>query len=197
MCQTSKIDEYHIIADQPRNALSFANYDVTSIQTPIKVDKLVSMLQDYNYVPKEVEFLKDGFTNGFDIGYSGNTNRKSTSDNIPLRVGSKTELWNKLMNEVKLKRVAEPYKKEHIPFDNYIQLPIGLVPKAGKTNKTRLIFHLSYDISEDEKSFNFNTPKEICSVKYRDLDHADHNYLKLRRVAETSRTVSSYLQLSN
>ena len=33
------------------------------------------------------------------------------------------------MKEVKLGRVAGPFLK--VPFDNYIQSPIGLVPKAG------------------------------------------------------------------
>ena len=61
--------------------------------------------------------------------------------NLKLNVGSKTELWNKVMKEVKEKRYAGPYHK--IPFEYYIQSPIGLVPKDhGKS--TRLIFHLSY-----------------------------------------------------
>ena len=65
-----------------------------------------------------------------------------------------------------------PYKIEDIPYQNFIQSPIGLVPKAG--NKTRLIFHLSFDFGEDEasKSMNHHTPKQICLVKYNDLDYA-------------------------
>ena len=33
------------------------------------------------------------------------------------------------MKEVKAKRFAGPFK--NIPFENYIQSPIGLVPKSG------------------------------------------------------------------
>ena len=77
------------------------------------------------------------------------------------------------MNEVELGRFAGPY--EDIPFENYIQSPIGLVPKAG--NKTRLIFHLSYTFKNRNKSVNFWTPQELCSVKYNDLDSEVRNYL--------------------
>ena len=34
------------------------------------------------------------------------------------------------MKEVQANRVASPYKS--IPFDNFIQSPIGLVPKVGR-----------------------------------------------------------------
>ena len=54
------------------------------------------------------------FHKAFDIGYEGPVKRQSLSENIPLRIGSKTELWNKIMMEVKLKRVAGPFKD--IPF---------------------------------------------------------------------------------
>ena len=59
-----------------------------------------------------------------------------------------------------------------MPFDNFIQSPIGLVPKAG--NKTRLIFHLSFKFGErsEEQSLNGATPMEDCSVHYNDLDVA-------------------------
>ena len=81
------------------------------------------------------------------------------------------------MNEVKEKRVAGPFAQ--IPFNNYVQSPIGLVPKAG--GKTRLIFHLSYDFSNSNNpSVNSCTPKDYCSVKYNDLDHAIKNSFRWR-----------------
>ena len=45
------------------------------------------------------------------------------------------------MKEIAEKRMAGPF--EDIPFEHFIQSPIGLVPKDGG-KKTRLIFHLSY-----------------------------------------------------
>ena len=86
-------------------------------------------------------------------------------------MGTKTDLWNKIIKEVKLKRYAGPFKKRDLPFKNYIQSPIGLVPKAN--GETRLIFHLSYDFKDSgQTSLNAKTPEQKCHVKYKDLDHA-------------------------
>ena len=113
------------------------------------------------------------------------------SRNIPFMVGDKRDMWNKIMLKVKLGRLAGPYLK--IPFEHFVQSPIGLVEKSG--NKTRLIFHLSFDFTLSQniscacctgeglpddsrhKSVNFWIPKEKCSVKYRDLDHVVRNCL--------------------
>ena len=52
------------------------------------------------------------------------------------------------MEEVQLGHYAGLFKV--IPYENYIQSTIRLVPKAG--GKTRLIFHLSFDFSETNRS---------------------------------------------
>ena len=158
---------------------------------PVKVEVLISMLKETNYDETEVEYLKKGFLEGFDIGYKGPQTRQSKARNIPLRIGNEVKLWNKLMKELKAQRVAGLY--DNIPYDNYIQSPIGLVPKSGNTEKTRLIFHLSYDFNKKEsdvendvvaieanKSLNFYTPREICTVKYQDLDHAVEQCLEAK-----------------
>ena len=144
--------------------------------TPLKVQKFINKLRQSNYDEEEVRFLQQGFTDGFDIGYQGTDQKQSTSCNLPLTVGSKTELWNKLMKEVRVKRVAGPYSK--VPFSNFIQSPIGLVPKDN--GQMRLIFHLSYDFKSDGLgSVNSHTDRESCSVKYRDLDYAVRAYINL------------------
>ena len=144
------------------------NFNLEDIVTPINVDLLEKLLIESKYDEKETDFLVKGFREGFDIGYEGPTNRKDYSVNIPFKsVGSSKELWDKLMAEVRQKRYTGPYKE--VPFECFIQSPIGLVPKAN--NKTKLIFHLSYDFKE-ERSVNHHTPKEKCSVKYNDMDQA-------------------------
>ena len=78
----------------------------------------------------KTEYIINGFSHGFGIGYEGPENRRDTAENLPLNnLGTKTDLWNKIMKEVKLKRYAGPFRKEDLPFKNYIQSPIGLVPK--------------------------------------------------------------------
>ena len=118
--------------------------------------------------------LVKGFTEGFDLEYNGPMQRQDTAQNLPFHVGDEHVLWDKVMKEVQLNRYAGPF--EEIPFNNFIQSPIGLVPKAG--NKTRLIFHLSFDFKE-HRSVNFCTPKDKCKVKYHDLDHAVQRSLRL------------------
>ena len=73
-----------------------------------------------------------------------------------------------VMKEVKLKRYAGPF--ETIPYDHYIQSPIGLVPKDNGRD-VRLIFHLSYPRNSG-KSVNQNTPRELCKIKYPDFSEA-------------------------
>ena len=161
----------------------FSNYDLNNVVTPLNVDLYEQLLRDSGFDNKERDFLVDGFRNGFDIGYTGPKIRQSRAQNIPFMpgIGDKWDMWSKIMKEVKAKHYAGPY--DEIPFENYIQSPIGLVPKHG--NKTRLIFHLSFDFDEKHKSVNACTPKEWCSVKYNDLDAAIANCLKVSHEALT------------
>ena len=142
----------------------------------MNVSVLERMLKESHYDKKETDFLVKGFTEGFNIEYQGIENRQDVSRNIPFTVGDKFELWMKIMKEVKAGRFAGPF--DQIPFKEYAQAPIGLVPKAG--GKTRLIFHLSYDFKvSGNKSINACTPKDLCLVKYNDIDSAIQNCFEL------------------
>ena len=146
---------------------------------PIKVQELKQLLIESEYDKQKPKYLIDGFTKGFELGYEGPEQRTDTSENLPLNdLGMKTDLWNKVMKEVEVNRYAGPYKFSDLPVkDCFIQSPIGLMPKAG--NKTRLIFHLSYEFKNGNPSINACTPKERCHVKYKDLDHAVDACIKL------------------
>ena len=142
------------------------------MKTPLKADVLCKLLIQSQYKPDEIEFLNKGITKGFDIGYQGNKEVKLTSNNLKFIIGDETVLWNKVMKEVANGRYAGPY--DYIPFDNYIQSPLGLVPKDGGKD-VRLIFHLSHPRNPKSgipESVNANTPKELCSVKYPSFDDA-------------------------
>ena len=136
--------------------------DLENIITPVEVDNLDRLLKLSQYDTKKSEFLVNGFREGFDLGYRGPEEIQQTSQNLKFTVGDKIELWNKVMKEVKEKRYAGPFKE--IPFKNYIQSPIGLVPKDGG-KKTRLIFHLSHPRNSDKgTSINNSTPRELTTV---------------------------------
>ena len=135
--------------------------------TPVKADILEQILMETECDPVETHFLVKGFRHGFDLGYQGQTtNIQRKTPNLQLRVGNRIILWNKVMKEVKLGRYAGPF--EEPPFKDFIQSPIGLVPKDG--DDTRLIFHLSYPRSGS--SINSETPKELCTVAYPDFSEA-------------------------
>lgn len=155
------------------------------------------LLKKYNYDRNETQYLVNGFTHGFSIEYEGPRKRILKSNNLKLRVGSKTQLWNKVLKEVKEKRTAGPYKWDELPVKFPHQSPLGLVPKqktGGVENQkfsnlenfeensctnppeVRLIFHLSHPENE---SINDFISEEKSRVKYHDLDEAIHISNKL------------------
>ena len=155
----------------------YKNFDLGSTITPIDYNKLEKMLIQAKYDVTKTRMLVDGFKNGFDLGYRGSEEIKLRSADLKFTIGSRTILWNKVMKEVKEKRYAGPFKE--IPFEHFIQSPIGLVPKDGGT-KTRLIFHLSHP-RKNGTSVNANTPEEMKTVHYKDFDEALKLCLKLSK----------------
>ena len=87
-------------ASLDEQVLHFENFDLENIITPVKAEKFIQQLKATNYNLTEIQFLEEGFTEGFNISYEGPTERQSTAANIPLTIGTKTDLWNKLMKEV-------------------------------------------------------------------------------------------------
>ena len=87
------------------------------------------------------------------------------------------------MKEIDAGRVAGTFIE--IPYSNFIQSPIGLVPKSG--GKTLMIFHLSYNFSDDQRDGSLNawTLREMCTVWYNDLDAAVRECLLLLKEAES------------
>ena len=73
-----------------------------------------------------------------------------------------------------------PFSRNDLPFKNFVQSPIGLVPKSG-ANQNRLIFHLSFDfgMEEADRSINYQMPEHLSSVNYNDLDFAIKTCLHL------------------
>ena len=162
------------------------NYNWNDVVTPLNVRSYAELLHHTQYDKEKSKFLIEGFTRGFSLEYEGLLCRQDKSRNIPFSVENATEMWRKVMKEVKLGRFARPY--EQPPFTQYVQSPIGLVPKSG--GQTRFIFHLSYDFPSGNGSVNSWTSEEKCTVKYKDLDTAVWYSLKLlqetRKQHETS-----------
>ena len=162
----------------------FENFNLEDVVTPVNFEKLNELLERSNYDEHKRDFLVRGFKEGFHLNYEGPVHRRDISHNIPFTVGDKKEMWKKIMKEVSLGHFAGPF--DSIPFEHYIQSPIGLVPKAG--GQTRLIFHLSYEFP-DNPSVNACTPAEKCTVKYRDLDYTVKKILELIKLVSDRKIV--------
>ena len=144
----------------------YENYDMENVVTPVNVDVFERLLIQSNYNKSKRIKLINGFRNGFSLHYEGEMKVKKTAPDLKLRIGT-LHIWTKVMTEVKAGHYAGPY--QNIPFEFFIQSPIGLVPK-DKGHKTRLIFHLSYPRSGG--SVNAGIPERFCTVKYKDFDMA-------------------------
>ena len=144
----------------------YSNSDLSNIVTPVNIKVYEQLLIDSKFDNHETAFLVKGFTDGFDIGYRGDPNVHLMAPNLRLEnYQEEVVLWNKVMKEVKERRYAGPYTQ--VPYDYYIQSPIGLVPKDNGRDH-RLIFHLLYPRGRN-LSVNDNTPEHLCSVKYPDF----------------------------
>ena len=110
------------------------NYNLESVVTLVNVYQLEKLLIESEYNEYKTAKLLHGFRHGFSLGYKGDTNIQQTVAKLKLHVGSKTELWNKVMKEVGAKRFAGPFKEP--PFENFIQSLIGLVSKDRGENTT-------------------------------------------------------------
>ena len=144
--------------------LWYENFDLETIVTPVDADEFERLLKESKYDQSKIDFVISGFQQGFPLHYEGPREIKRKSPNLKFHIGNKTELWNKLMKEVAVKRIAGPF--ENIPYDNFVQSPIGLVPKDGG-HKTRLIFRLSYP--KNGVSINSSIPKDKCTIRYPDF----------------------------
>ena len=152
----------------------FVNHDLDNIVTPVDVDTFGKMLMEAGYNLAKTEYLVKGFKDGFNLNFVGDQKVRRMAPNLKIRIGSKEEIWAKIMKEVKAKRFAGPY--ENPPYEHFIQSPIRLVPKDGGT-KTRLIFHLSYPKNADT-SVNAQIPRDKCTVAYPSFEKAVQLCLK-------------------
>ena len=121
------------------------------------------MLQGYD--KNKVQFLKNGFIEGFKLGFNGSLNEKCPNNLISaLEMPEITE--EKILKESRANRIEGPFVSP--PFENLHISPIGLQPKKS-LGEFRLIHHLSYPRG---LSVNDGILPELKSVSYQSVDDA-------------------------
>ena len=112
-----------------------------------------------------VTFLLSGFTNGFDIGYSG-PEFSNTAFNLKSAETHLQPITENILAELQAHRIAGPFHTAPLP--NFRTSPIGVVPKK-ESNKVRMITDLS---SPKGYSINDYIPDEEAIVHYENFDRA-------------------------
>ena len=80
--------------------MELCNENLTDMVTPVNAKALQRMLIETGFDEKKTNYLVQGFTKVFDLGYEGPAKCTDTSQNIPLCVGTKLDIWEKVMKEV-------------------------------------------------------------------------------------------------
>ena len=130
-----------------------------AIITPINVDRLAWWLSGYEKSAKQ--YLLDGFTKGFKVGYSGNPTSKFFSNHKSAETNPQI-IDDYLSSEMSTGRIFGPVGK--LP-EKFHCAPLGLVPKKSK-GEFRVIHDLSYPPGQ---SVNEYIPQECTNVEYQNV----------------------------
>ena len=131
--------------------------------SPVNIERLKEELAGYPD-PELADYLIQGFTYGFDIGYSDKrfTLRSKNLHSALSNASAVTEAINK---ELSRGHVAGPFIKA--PFENPHCSPLGAVPKKDGT------YHLIIDLSSPPgRSINEGISKDDYSVVFSRFDDA-------------------------
>ena len=144
-----------------------ANPVVTPV-TPVKVTELQKLLKGYS----DAEYVIDGFTHGFKLGYQG-LRHSSYSENLISCQDLPHVVAEKIQKEISLGRVKGPFPFP--PMPNLRISPVGIVPKKIE-GQYRLIHHLSHP---DGSSVNDFIDDASSKVQYSTFDDAKAHVIAL------------------
>ena len=79
--------------------------------TPVNVGKLHELLIESGYDKAEMQYLTEGFENGFSLEYEGPLRHRDVSDNIPLKqcLSGESDLWEKNDKKNKIKMICRTF----------------------------------------------------------------------------------------
>ncbi len=157
------------IAPDPRreimeNTLQPPSDSATSLPTPVKIDKLLPFLE--GYPQEEINYLHQGFTKGFRVGFQG-PQLSYFAENSKKLQSAPDVANNKIQHELAAGRISGPHAQPPLP--NFRVSPLSIRPK-----KTEGHFRLIHDLSfpYDNTSTNAGIPDDIKTVHYASISDA-------------------------
>ena len=147
-----------LIEDQPNLCPQ-----LPSLPTPVRIDRFLSFLD--GYTPSTVRYLRDGFTAGFHLHYTGQL-ISVHSQNLSSALEKPEAVDFKLDKELSAQRLAGLFSDP--PFETFHVSPLGVVPKKTP-GEYRLIQHLSFPKGA---SVNDGISSEDSSVQYATIQDA-------------------------
>ena len=132
-------------------------------RSPINLAAFLARLSTYP-IKSDRELLASGFQIGFSLGCGNVVECTRIPANLPSARVHPDIVRQKIALEVKMGRVAGPYK--HLPMTPMRCSPLGLVPKR-EPGSFRLIHHLSWPRGQ---GVNNAIPDELAAVSYTKFD---------------------------
>lgn len=137
--------------------------------TPLQADQFALELQ-HHPDRQLVNYVLDGISNGFRVGFSPLHKLKSATNNKPSAQQHAAVVDEYLAHEVSLGRVAGPFTSPPLP--NLHISSFGVIPKRGQPGKGRLIVDLSSPggasvndgINPDEFSLHYITVDKVIRL---------------------------------
>ena len=106
-----------------RKILPKIRSETNPLPTPIKVNKLTPLLDAYD----EKDFVIDGFSQGFDLGYEGDQLSQRCNNNLSVNMNIEAAM-QKVQKEVELKRIPGPF--EAPPLEHFKCSPLPMREKS-------------------------------------------------------------------
>ena len=129
------------------------------ISTPLSLLAWKTLLDDH---PNRqlIQFLLDGITNGFRLGFNHtDSSLKPAKRNLPLAIAHPQVVEEYLQHEISMQRVAGPFPLTLVP--DILTSRFDVIPKSHQINKWRYILYLSF---RKGKRVSDGIPKDLSSL---------------------------------
>ena len=135
------------------------------VRTPLKIDQWTALLHRHPD-PQFTDWLMDGLTEGFRIGFNHQQRLHSATSNMQGTSDHPEVVSAYLQSEREQQTLLGPFDRQSMLAIHVSRF--GIIPKSHQPGKWRLIVDLSFPPG---RSVNDGIPSELCSLSYVKLEH--------------------------